>query len=418
MGNILIKGILLQGGKKDILITENIIAKIADTIEVQNESVKIIDGSNKAILPGFVNMHTHSAMTLMRGVNEDSHLHEWLDIIWKMEPRLDEELIYWGTKLACLEMIKTGTTTFNDQYWMIDTAVKAISDMGLRSLNPYVFLDLFDVSKAEHLKKECVEIYNKSKDWNPLNRFAIAIHAPYSVSESSIRWASDFAREHDLLVHIHLSETMKENNDCIQQHGLTPTRYLQKLGILGPEVIAAHCVYIDDEDIPVLAENDVKIAHNINSNLKLCSGYKFKYKEFKDAGITVSLGTDGCASSNNLDMIEAMKTTALMQKAWREDPTAMPLNELLDTATVNGAKSLGLNSGKIEEGALADLVLIDINNYAFTPNFNLLANLVYSANSSCVDTVICNGKIVMQNRVVEGEQEILDRVNSIYKRLV
>ncbi|MBQ3521959.1 MAG: amidohydrolase family protein, partial [Bacteroidales bacterium] len=296
--------------------------------------------------------------------------------------------------------------------------VKAISDMGLRSLNPYVFLDLFDQTKAEHLKKECLEIYSKSKDWDPLNRFAIAIHAPYSVSESSIRWASDFAREHDLLVHIHLSETRKENNDCLQQHGLTPTRYLQKLGILGPEVIAAHCVWIDDEDIPVLAENDVKIVHNINSNLKLCSGYRFKYKEFKDAGLTVSLGTDGCASSNNLDMLEAMKTTALLQKGWREDPTAMPLDELLDTATLNGARSLGLNCGKVEEGALADLVLVDINNYAFTPNFNFLANLVYSANSSCVDTVICNGKIVMQNRKVAGEEEILDRVNSIYKRLV
>lgn len=416
MGNILIKGVLLQGRKRDILVTDNIISKIADSIEA--EGATVIDGSKKTAIPGFVNMHTHSAMTLMRGVNEDSHLQEWLDIIWKMEPRLDEELIYWGTKLACLEMIKTGTTCFNDQYWMIDTAVKAISDMGLRSLNPYVFLDLFDQTKAEHLKKECLEIYSKSKDWDPLNRFAIAIHAPYSVSESSIRWASDFAREHNLLVHIHLSETKKENNDCLQQHGLTPTRYLQKLGILGPEVIAAHCVWIDDEDIPVLAENDVKIVHNINSNLKLCSGYRFKYKEFKDAGLTVSLGTDGCASSNNLDMLEAMKTTALLQKGWREDPTAMPLDELLDTATLNGARSLGLNCGKVEEGALADLVLVDINNYAFTPNFNFLANLVYSANSSCVDTVICNGKIVMQNRKVAGEEEILDRVNSIYKRLV
>ena len=428
MGNILIKGVLSDGCRKDILLEGNVIVKISDSEESvagnvfgdsdPNNSTTVIDGSGKAVIPGFVNMHTHSAMTLMRGVNEDSHLQHWLDIIWKMEPRLDRELIYWGTKLACLEMLKTGTTTFNDQYWMIDTAVEAISEMGLRSLNPYVFLDLFDAAKAEHLKKECKEIYAKSRDWNPLNRFAIAVHAPYSVSESSIRWASDFAREHDLLLHIHLSETKKENEDCLQQHGVTPTRYLQKLGVLGPEVIAAHCVWIDDEDIPVLAENDVKVVNNINSNLKLCSGYRFKYKEFKEAGITVSLGTDGCASSNNLDMIEAMKTTALMQKAWREDPTAMPLNELLDTATINGAKSLGLNSGKIEEGALADLVLVDINNYAFVPDFNFLANLVYSANSSCVDTVICNGKIVMQNRIVEGEQEILDRVKSIYKRLV
>ncbi len=428
MGRILIKGILVDNSLKDVLIEDNIIAKIADSglaedISVdmefdQGAHVTIIDGSGKALIPGFVNMHTHSAMTLMRGVNEDSPLKEWLDIIWEMEPRLDPELIYWGTKLACLEMIKSGTTTFNDQYWMIDSAVKAISEMGMRSLNPYVILDLFDESKAGLQKKECLELYSKSRDWSDLNRFAIAVHAPYSVSEKSIVWASDFARKNDLLLHIHLSETKKENDDSMALHGLTPTRYLEKLGVLGPEVLAAHCVWIDDEDIDILAKNDVKLVHNINSNLKLCSGYKFKYKEFKEAGLTVSIGTDGCASSNNLDMIEAMKTTALLQKAWREDPTAMPLNELLDCATLNGAQSLRLNSGKIEEGALADLAIIDINNYAFTPNFNFLANLVYSANSSCVDTVIIDGKIVMQGRKVAGEEEILERVNHLYRKLL
>lgn len=427
MGRILIKGISLREKQKDILIDDEFIVKIADSISAEEAAgwngrsvanIKTINGKGKAVIPGLVNMHTHSAMTLMRGVHEDSQLHEWLNTIWKIEPKLDEELIYWGTKLACVEMIKTGTTCFNDQYWMIDTAVKAISEMGLRSLNPYVFLDLFDQTKADNLKKECLEIFSKSKDWNPINRFAIAIHAPYSVSESTIKWASDFAKEHNLLVHIHLSETKKENEECIAKHGMTPTRYLQKLGVLGPEVIAAHCLWIDDEDISVLAENDVKLVHNINSNLKLCSGYKFKYNEFKKAGLTVSLGTDGCASSNNLDMLEAMKTTALLQKAWREDPTAMPLNELLDTATLNGAKSLRLNSGKIEEGALADLTIVDIDNYAFTPNFNFLANLVYSANSSCVDTVICNGNIVMENRVIECEHEIIERVNKLYKKLI
>lgn len=423
MKGILIKGILLQNSIKDILIEKNTIVKIADQIDAatcsnNGRDLKIIDGKQKAIIPGLINMHTHSAMTLMRGVNEDAHLHHWLNAIWKIEPRLDEELIYWGTKLACLEMIKTGTTCFNDQYWMIDTAVKAISEMGLRSLNPFVFLDQNDKSKDEHLKKECIRIFEESKNWNGLNKFAIAIHAPYSVSEELMVWASNFAREHGLLVHLHLSETQQENKDSMQKHGMTPTRYLDKLGILGPEVIAAHCVWIDDEDIAILAKNDVKIVHNINSNLKLASGYQFKYNEFKQAGLTVSLGTDGCASSNNLDMIEAMKTTALLQKAWREDPTALPLNELLDTATINGAKSLRLNSGKIEEGALTDVVIIDMNNYAFTPNINYLSNLIYSANSACVDTVICNGKILMEGRRVEGEQEIIDKVNGMYKKLI
>ena len=421
MERLLIKNILCNGAQKDILIENNIISRIEDNIDITDfegtGALRVISGEKKAVIPGLINMHTHSAMTLMRGLNEDSQLKEWLSYIWEVEPRLDEELIYWGTKLACLEMLKTGTTCFNDQYWMIDTAVKAISEMGLRSLNPYVFLDLHDQNKAENLKKECKRIFSESEKWSSLTRFAIAIHAPYSVSRESMKWASDFAREHNLLVHIHLSETQQENKDSLDLHGLTPTRYVEKLGILGPEVIAAHCVWIDDEDIKILADNDVKLVHNINSNLKLTSGYNFKYNKFKEAGLTVCLGTDGCASSNNLDMLEAMKTTALLQKGVNYDPTAMPLNELLDCATVNGAKALRLNTGKIEVGALADLTIIDIDNYAFTPNINFLANLVYSANSSCVDTVICDGKIVMENRNVPGEREILDNVNRLYKKL-
>lgn len=418
MSKILIKGVLLQGRRKDILIENNIIAKIADCIDGIEGAVKVIDGSKKAVIPGLVNMHTHSGMTLFRGVYEDAPLHEWLQVIWRMEPKLDEELIYWGTKLACLEMIKTGTTCFNDQYWMIDTAVKAISEMGVRSHNTYVFLDLGDEQKAALNRKECAEMYAKSKDWNELNTFGVAIHGEYTVTEENIKWASGFAKKNDLLVHLHLSETERENAERIAKSGVTPTGYFNKLGALGPEVIAAHCVWIDDNDMEILAGNDVKVVHNINSNLKLASGYKFRYNEFKKAGLTVSLGTDGNGSSNNLDMIEAMKTSALLQKAWRKDPTAMPLNELMDAATVNGAHSLRMNNGKIEEGALADLVLVDINNYAFVPNYDFIGNLVYSANSSCVDTVICNGKVLMEGRVVEGEQEILDRVNAIYKKLL
>ncbi len=422
MERILIKNVLCNGVQRDILIEDNLISRIEDNIDLSDfegeGSLRIIDGTKKAIIPGLINMHTHSAMTLMRGVNEDSQLKEWLDMIWKIEPRLDEEMIYWGTKLACLEMLKTGTTCFNDQYWMIDTAVKATEEMGLRSLNPYVILDLHDSAKAAALKTECEKIYRLSESWSSLNRFAIAIHAPYSVSKESMKWASDFAREHNLLVHMHLSETQQENQDSIELHGMTPTRYCEKLGILGPEMIAAHCVWIDDEDIHILADHDVKLVHNINSNLKLASGYNFKYRKFRDAGLTVCLGTDGCASSNNLDMLEAMKTTALLQKGVNFDPSAMPLDQLMDCATVNGAKALGLNTGKIEAGSLADLCIIDIDNYAFTPNINFLANLIYSANSSCVDTVICNGKIVMEKRRVAGEAEILENVNRLYKKLI
>jgi 5-methylthioadenosine/S-adenosylhomocysteine deaminase len=192
---------------------------------------------------------------------------------------------------------------------------------------------------------------------------------------------------------------------------------LEKLGVLGPEVIAAHCVWLSNNDMDIMAKYGVTPVHNINSNLKLASGYKFLYNELKERGINVTLGTDGNGSSNNLDMRETMKTAALLQKGWREDPTALPLNELMDMATVNGAKALGIDAGEIKVGKLADINIIDIDNYAFTPNINFLSNLVYSANSSCIESVICNGKFVMKNRVVEGEKEILEKVNSIYKKL-
>jgi len=417
MSTLLIKNVIINNKKQDISINGRRIETIADRIE--RNADKVLDGKGKYVVPGFINMHTHAAMTLMRGIGEDIPLMAWLqNVIWPTETKLTDELVYWGTKLACVEMVKSGTTCFNDQYWSLPAAVKATEEMGLRSVQSFVILDLLDESKSEALKRECERMYMLSKSWSDRNTFSIGIHAPYSVSGKMIEWATSFARERGLLVHIHLSETESENMDCIKIHGLTPTRYLDKLGALGPETIAAHCLWIDDEDIQVLAGRGVKAVHNINSNLKIASGYKFKYKEFKDAGIIVSLGTDGCASSNNLDMLETMKTTALVQKAWRGDPTVLPLEELLSLATENAGRSLGLDTGVVKEGYLADFSLIDTNSFAFTPNINFLANLIYSANSSCIDTVICDGKILMENREVKGEQEIIAMVNKLYKKLL
>ncbi len=421
MNGVLIKNVKLNEILTDILIEGEKIIKISNNLSLKDSDLhkyKVINGHGKTVMPGFINMHTHSAMTLMRGISEDQPLFKWLETIWKIEANLDDELVYWGTKLACLEMIKTGTTCFNDQYFRILTSVNATHQMGLRSFQPFVILDLHDKEKAEEIKRNCIMTYEESKRWSPLNHFAIAIHSPYSVSEEMILWGAKFAKDHNLLLHIHLSETDQENLDSFKKHNLSPTAYLEKLGVLGPNVIAAHCLWLSEDDIKILAKYDVKVVHNINSNLKLASGYQFKYNELKRAGVTVSIGTDGTASSNNLDMLEAMKTTALIQKAWRADPSALPLNELLEMSTVNGAKSLNINAGEIKEGMLADLFLVDTNNYAFTPNFNFLANFVYSANSSCVDTLICNGKVLMENRVLEGEQEILDNVNRIYNRLL
>lgn len=417
MSTILLKGILLNGAVKDILIKGNRIASIGTSLTVPDAPCKIVDCTGKAAVPGFVNMHTHSAMTLTRGYREDAKLQDWLQDIWKVEARMDEEAIYWGTKLACLEMMKTGTTTFYDQYWMIDSAVQAVQEMGLRGEHAFVALDLKDEGKDAAIKAGMEAMYKKSLEWGERCRMTVGVHAPYTVSDSMIQWCSDFARERGLSLHIHVSETEQENLDSMALNGCSPFEHLQRLGVLGPEVIAAHCVWLSENDMDIMAANGVTAVHNINSNLKLASGSRFLYNELKGRGVNVCLGTDGCGSSNNLDMREAMKTAALLQKGWRRDPQALPLGELMDMATLNGARALGLDCGVLEEGRLADVVIVDTDNYAFVPGLDFLSDFIYSANSSCVESVICNGEFVMENRVVPGEKEILENVRRVCKKL-
>ena len=407
MGMILLKDIVLNGKECDILIEGNRISRISDA-GMQVADADVMHCKGKVVVPGFVNMHTHAGMSMMRGVGEDLELHKWLEKIWEIEERLDEEYVYNATKVACLEMIKTGTTTFNDQYWFTPMALKAASEMGLRSALSYVICDRNDPVEAERQKLECERMYLDSRQWPDTAMLMISIHAIYSVSEPMILWATDFARKHGLKIHIHLSETLKEVEDCKAQHGgMSPVEYLDSLGVLGPDVIAAHSLWLSDKDVEILGNRKVTCVHNVNSNLKLASGYRFRYNELRDAGVNVCLGTDGCASSNNLDMLEAMKTAAIVQKAWREDPSCMPISELMDVATINGARALGIDAGRIEEGALADIVIVDTDSYHFMSPASFEANLIYSAHSDCIDSVICNGRYVMKNKVVSGEMDVL-----------
>ncbi|MFA7115938.1 MAG: amidohydrolase [Bacteroidales bacterium] len=421
MKRILIKNGILDGSLKDIFIEGNRIKRISNEIDakiIPNENLKIIEADRKYIMPTFVNMHTHAAMTLTRGYKEDVPLFEWLDKIWKLESGLDDELVYWGTRLACLEMIQSGTTFFNDQYFYLDATAKAVEDSGIRALLTYVFLDGGDQEKAVRQRKECEEMYEKSKKWGPNIIFGVSIHAHYTVCDENMLWASDFCKKHDLKLHTHLLETRKELYDFQQKYGVSPVRRLDDMEILNENVIAAHSLWLSQEDIEILGKRKVTCVHNVNSNLKLASGYKFKYNELKDSGCNVTLGTDGCGSSNNLDMLETMKTTALLQKAWRNNPAVMPIDELLATATVNGAKTFNLDIGEIKEGNLADLMLINTNSAAFIPNYDFLANFIYSANSSCIDTLICDGNILMEKRKVKGEKEILENAQKAANELV
>ena len=419
MSSILLKNIVVAGNLSDILIVDERIASVVPAGE-GSEAVpadEVVDCTGKAAAPGFVNMHTHAGMAMMRGIGEDIAFHEWLDRIWKVESNIDEEYVYHATKVACLEMIKTGTTTFNDHYWHMPMAHKAAMELGLRPVLAYVICDRNDPEESERQKIQCREMYDEYLKWNDHSVFAIAVHAIYSVREEMIVWSVNFAREHGLKIHIHVSETQKEITDCMAQHGgMSPVEYLDSLGVLGPDVIAAHTLWLSDNDIRILGERGVTCVHNVNSNLKLASGYRFLYNELRDAGANICLGTDGCASSNNLDMLETMKTSAMIQKAWREDPSAMPLSELMDMATANGGKALGLDVGRIKAGALADILIVDTQNYNFLSPGSFEANLVYSAHSDCIDSVICNGRFIMRGRVVPGESEILAEARKVMAR--
>lgn len=419
--SILLKNIQLDGEKSDILIKGDRIHEICTAGQssvVADADVEIVECEGKAAFPGLINMHTHAGMSMMRGIGEDITFHEWIDRIWEIEKDIDEDYVYHATKVACLEMIKTGTTTFNDQYWHVEAACRAALEMGIRPAVSYVILDRNDPEESERQKIQCRKVYEASLAWSDMALFMISIHAIYSVREEMILWAAAFAREHGLKIHVHVSETKKEVEDCMAAHdGMSPVEYLDSLGVLGPDVIAAHTLWLSDNDVRILAERGVTCVHNVNSNLKLSSGYRFLYNELRDAGANLCLGTDGCASSNNLDMLEAMKTSAMVQKAWRGDPSAMPLNELADMVTVNAANALGLDLGRIVPGALADILIVDVQGYQFLSPGSFEANLVYSAHSDVIDSVICNGRFVMRGRIVPGEKEILDAARGVMKRL-
>lgn len=415
--NILIKDVLLDDKRTDIYIKGKEIHEIGEGLSFPAD--KIIDGKKMAVIPGLINGHTHAAMTLFRGFGDDMPLMPWLEQkIWPNEAKMTQEDVYWGAKLACLEMIKSGTTTFFDMYQKFKATADATEEMGLRGIIAGVCFDHFDKEQAEKCKSHCLKLANEVNLYSKRIKFALGPHAIYTVSGELLQWCHQFAMERNVPIHLHLAETEGEVENSIKSFGLSPVRYLYKLGILSPRLIIAHGIYVDNDELRMLADHGVKVVHNPASNMKLASGIEFKFKEMRKLGITVGIGTDGCSSSNNLDMIEAMKLASLLGKAWRKDPEALTAGEMLEAATVDGASMFGLKAGKIEKGYLADLCLIDLNTPAFAPNHNFVSNLVYAANGSCVDTVICDGKVLMEGKRVPGEDEILEKASEIAYNLI
>jgi 5-methylthioadenosine/S-adenosylhomocysteine deaminase len=312
-------------------------------------------------------------------------------------------------------MIKTGTTTFNDMYWHALESAKAVDEMGIRGVISNVFIDIDGGSggSGEKVQRENKRLIAKlTKDYSDRVIPALGPHAIYTVSEESLSWIAGFAREEDLLVHIHVSETEQEVKDCIEKTGVRPVEYLDRIGFLGPNVVSAHCVWLDDNEISLLREHNVKVSHNPTSNMKLAVGQKMRYPALCAAGVSISIGTDGCASNNNLNMLESAKFASLFQKSATNQPTMLPARDALSMITKHGAQALrigrggGGGGGEIIEGAPADLLLIDLQLPEMTPLHNLDSNLIY-ASSNCVDTTICDGVVLMEGGVVEGEEEIL-----------
>ena len=387
----------------DVLIEDNRIAKVAKSI---NESADtVIDATGRVVSPGFVNLHTHSPMGLLRGLADDLPLMDWLqNHIWPREAKLTPEYIKAGAYLGALEMIRSGTTTFLDMYFHMDKVAEAVLKAGLRGYLSYGMIDLGDPDKTDKEVKDALREMEAIEKLNS-NRvhFVFGPHAPYTCSIALLKEVRRLASEHDKLITIHVSETMAEIGQITERYGKSPVVLLDDIGFLGNDVIIAHGVWLDSRDIQILARHGVTVAHNPASNMKLASGV-MPIGKLLNAGVNVGLGTDGSASNNNLDMLEEMKLAALLHKVHNLDPVIADAKTVFRMATRNGAKALRLSAGLIKEGYLADIAIINFNRPHLRPINDVISHLVYSANGNDVETTIVDGKILM----LDGEVLTLD----------
>jgi 5-methylthioadenosine/S-adenosylhomocysteine deaminase len=396
--------------------------KITEIGEKTKESAEtVIDAKGSVVMPGLVNTHTHAAMTLFRGYADDLQLAEWLENhIWPAEAQLRAEDVYKGSLLACLEMIRSGTTSFADMYFFMDETAKAVEASGLRASLSHGLIELWNEEKgATDLKegKRFVRAWQGAADGRIKTMYGP--HAPNTCSDEFLAKVREESRKDGAGVHIHLLETEAELLAMKERYGKCSVHMLEDIGFFGPDVLAAHCVWLSDGDIEILRERGVNVSHNPISNMKLASGTAPIYKML-DRGVNVSLGTDGCASNNNLDLFEEMKTAALLHKLSTGNPTALPARQVLKMATVNGAKALGTETGMLKAGMKADMIIVDMKKPHLTPCFDIPSHLVYSAGGSDVRTTIVDGKVLMDDYrvLVLDEQKVIEEAQKAAEDLV
>jgi len=415
--SILIKSVLLDNKTVDVAIDGNRITKIGADIAGTFDTV--INGSGKVALPPFYNTHGHAAMSLFRGLADNLELFDWLyNHIWPAEENLTEESVYWGSKLAILEMIKTGTVFFNDMYFYPQATIRAAEEMGIRAMVGMINADRVSPEKQKFYHSHNQMIWEQRNDFSSRIQLAFSPHAIYTVREDTLRNLAERAAAERVAIHIHLAETQKEVEDCKKEHnGLSPVQYLDQLGVLTDQTLCAHSIHLSDEDIEILKERKSILSYMPCSNYKLSSG-KFRFRKTMDSGCRVTFGTDGCASNDTLSMFDEMKFGAFSARNEQTPPAPCSAKEIFTCATKNGAEAFGLDAGEIKEGKLADIMLIDLDHPMMVADHDLISNMVYSADSSCVDTVICDGNILMQNRIVPGEKEIICQARAEARRLV
>lgn len=396
----------------DIFIEASIIKKIGENLKIDAD--EILDGENKLLTPGFVNAHTHLGMSYFRNYADDLALMDWLqNEIWPVEAKLNAEDIYWSSMLSIIENIKSGVTTFCDMYYEMDRVGDAALESGIRGVLTRGMTDVD--GKGEEKLQEFDALYNNYHNRSDGRiRVVPAPHAIYTCSTEFLKEISENAKKlYDNIIHIHLSETLTEVEDSKKEYGMTPIEYVNSLGLLDSQIIAAHCVHITDEEIELVKNKKFYPVYNPSSNLKLASGFTPVDKMLKN-NIKLALGTDGDSSNNNQDFVEEMHIGGIVNKAVTMNEKAVPAIEILKMATINGAEALGFEKlGLIKEDYLADLTIFDLNSNSFTPRNNLISALVYSANSSDVESVICDGKFIMRDRklVNVDEKKVREIVN-------
>jgi len=399
-----------------IAISEGRIAALGTTEEIEKtfDAPKTIDARGGVIMPGLVNSHTHAAMTRYRGMADDLPLMEWLNhFIFPAEAKSNGDQVYWSTLLACAEMIRSGTTTFCDMYLFEDRVAHAAKQAGMRAVVGEVLYD-FPSPHYGPIEKGLEFTESLIQDWgkDPLITVAVEPHAIYTCSPNLLKRCRQMADRYGVLLIIHLSETQSEIEEVYKKYGKRSVDHLENLGLFSSPLIACHCVWLSEEEMDLLARRKARVVHNLESNLKLASGVA-PVPELLSRGVVVGLGTDGCASNNNLDLFQEMDFVAKVHKAHRLDPTVMPAQTVLEMATLGGARVLGMEKeiGSLEVGKKADVIILDLNKPHLQPVYNIVSHLVYSATGADVRDVIIDGKVIMENRrlLTLEEEQILSK---------